>query len=1048
MSPLSNVLMQFFQSENHTPLFEAQRLVNSLEGKSLRFVRHTDDTMRVSVFEERRNFLVLLQRQWEEFVVPAVNSGELANTTVSVMKNILQFLQSLPLMSSSAEFDRVMEAFKNHVEEINAKTLEAGPSEVNISGVVGPVIRNITWDTSNAKVLWMDAAEDEYFYNSLRSLRRAYLFKLCENIESDPLASTLLEGVSALLKENVDLYKQLIETAKSQGIKNLVTSNARHAFASANFTDDQLTALDFLMPLGASKNVSWEGLENLLRANVDKNYKIRCDYLDGVVGVPTGTVYNLLKYDGPLSRANWLSRRGDSNDWLICEGFVDKYMRALRTPSENKDEFFRNLTSESVVSVETQNALPQSAFSHAARDWENIQVAVNAPRPLKVLVTGKSGTGKSALVTSVLANTNRAAVTLDQEKRTEVSVDTIATVRQSIGSMGGPVLVMDLTEDLIKKDGFKGLFTSAVSKRTMGPEVWMVSDLKHIPEEVIGAFDVVVEVHALPLAARKDLANQLFKDSDLADKIAKCCTTPGEIVKLHEWSELSGQTDWGRLSVKALSVQQAALKAGTVSKDLPITLYQPAENKNGFESVVGNNHAVRKAREAILGFKDPQRFEVLNGEAPKGVLLTGDPGTGKTYLVRAMAHEAGVPLLVASSAALATNPSLITAVFTEARRQAPCMLFLDEIDAIGATAENKNGASADPKRQAILNRLLVEIGGIEDLDDVMVIGATHRPYVLDPALVRSGRLSFKINFDLPEREAREELWKFYAKNVQCDNIAWDRVARLSSGMSPADICEAMKVATTDAAVANQKTVKMENLIKAIDTIGWGQTEGERVVAESELYTTAVHECGHALLAWLYQSDIDRISVKPGNGALGYVRYLPDEDKISHSMGDIEARVAIALGGLVAEEVSCPQRSMGAGSDLRKVRQFVSKMYREEGIGSYVGGVDWSTASENLKAKVEEEEQNKIKQIKDKTHNLLNANKALLDMLTKKLIKDREISGAELNEWLSEKGITREVFNAAAAIFQETKTAPPVPVNEISTPPTAVADTVPMAARTP
>ena len=1048
MFHFNDFLVQIFNSEKHTPVFETQRFLNSLEGKSVRFLRHTDDTMRLSVFEERRNFLRLLQLQWEEFVVPEVSSGKLTNSTISVMKNIMHYLQTLPLVSSSVEFERLMEVFKTHVEDVNTQTLDTGPTDVNIPGLTGPVVRSIVWDTSNAQALWMDAAEDEYFYSSLRSLRRAFLFKLCENIESSPLSATLLDGVSALFKENIELYNRLVHEAKSQGLKNLVTSNARYAFASANFSEEELTALDFLVPMGASKNVSWEGIEKILCTNVAQNYKVRCDYLDGVIGVQKGTVYNLLKDDGALSRANWLSRRGNPIEWLISEGFVEKYMSALRTPSVNKDEFFRNLTSESIISFDTNNALDKSAFAHAACDWENIKVAVNSSRPLKVLITGRPGSGKSAMLASVLADSNRAAVTLEQHKKTGVTVDTITTVRQSISSMGAPVLVIDLTTDLIKKDGFSGLFVSPSAKKTAAPEVWVVSNLKHIPEEIVSEFDVVVELQALPLATRKDLAQKLFKDADLADKVAKCCTNPGEIVKLHEWSVISGQTNWGSLSVKALSTQQASLKAGTVSKDLPITLYQPAENKHGFENVVGNSHVVKKAREAILGFKDPKRFEVLNGEAPKGVLLTGNPGTGKTYLVRAMAHEAGVPLLVASSAALATNPSLITSVFTEARRQAPCILFLDEIDAIGATAENKNGASADPHRQAILNRLLVEIGGIEDLNNVIVIGATHRPHVLDDALVRSGRLTFKINFALPELEARKELWEFYAQNVQCDNIPWERVARLSCGMSPADICEAVKVATTDAAVADQKTVKMDNFIKAIDTIGWGQIEGERTVTDSELRDTAIHECGHALLAWLYKSDIDRVSVKPGNGALGYVRYLADENKISHSMSDIEARVAIALGGLVAEEVSCSQRSIGSGSDLRKVRNFVSRMYRDEGIGECVGGVDWHTASETLKAKVELEEQAKIKEIKTTALNLLTANKALLDMLTNKLVKDREISGTELEQWLTDKGMDRCAFFKAAELLKDDQNGSLTPVNDMTNVPNAVAQERGLAARKP
>lgn len=1022
-------MLQHFDSDKHLPIFLSSRLISSLNGTAFRFSRHSDDGVRMCVLEERLEMLKILKTVWNEFLLPATVSADFNDNHRNMMKNAIYIAQQMPLISSTSKFDALITAFAAHIDRVNDNAQNNGLVDGSyIPGLGAPTASVPVWDTSDPRVLWMDESEDDYFFNTLRAQRRSFLNHIVENLEQSPNAQVMLEGFSALLDENVKFYTEVVEDFHSHGFKNVVATNTRYAFGGENFNADQLRALDFVSSIAAGFEMNWPHVENMLEVCVGTNFKVRCDFLDRIINVKTGTIYELMKAKGTFDKAEWLMRSPKQHEWKISEGIIEVFKNAVRTPASTPEEFFQQLTSENVVYVDTQKALSEDMFGFLGRDWVNLKASIQAPTPQKILVAGKPGTGKTSAVASVLAATNRTAITLNAEDEYDLTPETITTIRKSIQSMGNPVFVIDPMDDLLSNMRLPSLFTSISAKKITASEIWVVSDIKRIPAEIIGSFDLVVDVPALPLINRRDLAMKLFDDADLADKVSKSCATPGEITKLHEWSVISGQKDWNSLSYKALNSQQASLKAGTVNSELPVTLYQPSENKRGFESVVGNDHVVKEAQKAILCFRDPQRFKNFNGECAKGLLLTGAPGTGKTHLVRAMAHEAGVPLLVASSAALAGNPTLITSVFAEARRQAPCMLFLDEVDAIGASAENRNGASADPQRQAILNRLLVELNGMDDLENVVVIGATHRPHVLDPALVRPGRLGVSINFSLPERDAREQLWKYYSKDITCEDISWNRVARLSAGMSPADICEAVKVAAMDAAMANQNELKVGNLIKAIDSIGWGDNGPDRKVLENDLWETAVHECGHALLAWVYKMDVDRVSVKPTGSALGYVRHLPNEEKLSYSIKDMEHRVSLSLGGLIAEELVLEGRSMGASSDLEKVRAYVSKMYREEGVGTYVGGVDWDSASDHLKSQVETEEQEKIKEIKTRTTNILRNSLPVLNKLAKKLVKDREISGEELHAFFKAEGLIPE---SVLALGEPVNGDRPAAVNDVA-----------------
>lgn len=1006
----NEVYASLFENEKHTPIFRSMNLLDSLNGMSSDFQRRTENGVRIAVIEERLIVLKLLQNLWNNDLMPALADADFEHKSRDILasfRNVVTILQNLPLVTSSEEFNAYAQMFASHLEMEKEHNQKNGviANQESFEELAGPVYPITDWNTSEPLLLFQDKAEEEYFKVALRTSRGAFAANIINDFPSvNAQADVFLKAYSALLKENVAFYQNSLDTLCQTGIRSTVEENIGYAFGKLNFSDDEMTAIKVLSMFGGGFDPYLGFIERMIAVQAPKNEKAKWDYVDEVIGLPSGTIYNMVKRKGPLDRAGWLQYTREPNPEMV-EIFDKGAAKTIKTHVGSSEEFYALLTDDVIVPYKGVSPLTAEDFQHMGQDWRNLLSALQSDKPLKVLITGKSGNGKTALVDSALRETKREAVTLDSSDESNVTTEIIGLMRTGFETMGSPVFVVDPMEQV--SGNLQNLFSSTASKNCKTTEIWVANDLKMIPPQAMTGFDLVIDVPTLPLSNRLKMAQALFDDTVLADKVAKCCSTPGEIAKLKEWSEISGQKDWNSLSLKAIAYQQATLKAGSSGEtELPIQVFQPSENKYGFDSVVGNDHIVKEARKAIVGFKNPEKFSRLGATPPKGLLLTGSPGTGKTYLARAMAHEAGVPLITATSAALAEKPSLISSVFTEARRQAPCILFLDEIDAIGASAENKNGASADPERQAILNRLLVEINNISEIEGVMVLGATHRPEVLDPALIRSGRLGWGISFELPERLDRKNLWQFYCKGLELRDVSWDRLARLSVGMSPADISEAVKVAGMNAAIEDDTAIGMDKFIKAIDAIGWGVSGPERKVLENDLYETAVHETGHAVLAWAFGMDIDRISVKPDGGALGYVRHLPNEEKLSYSMSDTENKISMLLGGLVAEEVVLKKRSLGASSDLARVRSNVATMYRVEGAGSHaVGGVDWMSASEHLKMKVEEEEQTKIKEIKDRTTKIFQSHKAVIQTVAKILTRERELSGEELDKLLRSRGLT-------------------------------------------
>jgi cell division protease FtsH len=752
-------------------------------------------------------------------------------------------------------------------------------------------------------------------------------------------------------------------------------------------------------------------------------------------GLPFGSMVNHIMRNGWLDKIGLVSYM----DYQTHSWIEDK-TRLINTASQEALEdfypqeagLFEALSWSRTSSLSTDNALPLEAFSYLGQDVVNLSAFAKSETPMRALLVGEGACGKTALALSAIKSANRKVI-LPREGATDYTGGWVCEVLRNLQRQahmnGGALILLDPADKLLassatNENPIPGMLQSAVEREKMQTsEIWAIQSLKDIDPQILHSFDLIIRLGPMPLASRIELAKTHFQEPGLAVQVAQACSTPGEIQSLANWKSATGISDWPALSSRLTGIQQAILRSKETAGELPVSVHPPRVGHKGFDDVVGQANVVRQARRIITGLRDPERYKALRAKAPKGILLTGGPGTGKTHLARAMAGEAGVPLLLADSAAMAREPSLIAAVFAEARRQSPCLLFLDELDAIGTTAKGAMGASPDPQRQAILNRLLTELDGFEGLEGVMVVGATHRSDLLDSALVRSGRLGLHLHLDDPTRQAREDLWRYYAAQVNCaDTLHWDRLGRISAGMSPADIAQAVNLATLRAASDEVDRVGQKHLVDAIDEVLWQGEALELPMLEDVRWRTAVHEAGHALLAWRGGQEIERVSVRPRNEALGFVRTLSEEGRYGMLPNDVLSQLAMAYGGLAAEQVVFGSHGTGVSGDLSQVRRLVRMAIRHSGMSpelpAGLPGMFEPEASEAQIQKAELLEQTMLSQMRDKAIAWLGEHRSVLEDLARYLVEVREIDGIEAHQWIEARVSSSERLAVQEAGQQE------------------------------
>lgn len=444
------------------------------------------------------------------------------------------------------------------------------------------------------------------------------------------------------------------------------------------------------------------------------------------------------------------------------------------------------------------------------------------------------------------------------------------------------------------------------------------------------------------------------------------------------------------------------------------------QNKITFKDVAGIDEAKEEVQEIVEFLKSPKKFTKLGGRIPKGILLVGPPGTGKTLLAKAIAGEAGVPFFIISGSDfvemfVGVGASRVRDLFVQAKRHAPCIIFVDELDAVGRHRGAGLGGGHDEREQT-LNQLLVEMDGFESNEGIILMAATNRPDVLDPALLRPGRFDRQVVVPRPDVRGREEILKVHSKNTPLDeDVLLMVIARSTPGFSGADLENLVNEAALHAARFGRAKITMDDFEYAKDKVIMGVERKSLIISDAEKKITAYHEAGHALVAKLTPGTdpIHKVTIIPRGMALGVTQQLPIEDKYTLSRTSLNATIMVLLGGRAAEELVFGERTSGAGNDLERVTEIARKMVCEWGMSEKVGPVTFGKGEEQIflgkelsRPKDYSEEtaveiDNEIKRIVNdnytKAKAVLDENIDLLHRLTEVLLDKEVIDGKELEE---------------------------------------------------
>ncbi|MDR0558490.1 MAG: ATP-dependent zinc metalloprotease FtsH [Treponema sp.] len=382
--------------------------------------------------------------------------------------------------------------------------------------------------------------------------------------------------------------------------------------------------------------------------------------------------------------------------------------------------------------------------------------------------------------------------------------------------------------------------------------------------------------------------------------------------------------------------------------------YQEGDKKITFADVAGQKDAKYELEEVVAFLKNPQKFTKMGAKIPKGVLLVGMPGTGKTLMARAVAGEAGVPFFHMSGSDfvemfVGVGASRVRDLFDQSKKSAPCFIFIDELDAVGRTRGAGYGGGHDEREQT-LNQILVEMDGFDAKEGVIILAATNRPDVLDPALLRPGRFDRQVVVAMPDIKEREAILNIYARKISlAQSVDLERIARATPGMSGAEIANLVNEAALFAARKDKSEVEMVDFEEARDKIIMGVARKTLVVSEKERKMTAIHESGHALLHYYlkHADPLHKVTIVPHGRALGMAMSLPEEDVYSRTKGWIEDRIVICYGGWAAEKICFDETTTGTKQDILQATEMARNMVCEWGMSEEMGPVAYGQEDEPI-----------------------------------------------------------------------------------------------------
>ena len=456
----------------------------------------------------------------------------------------------------------------------------------------------------------------------------------------------------------------------------------------------------------------------------------------------------------------------------------------------------------------------------------------------------------------------------------------------------------------------------------------------------------------------------------------------------------------------------------TMPKTKPQQIKPDAKMNIGWDEIAGAEHAKAELQEVVEFLRDPKSFQRLGAKAPKGVLLHGPPGTGKTLLAKAVAKESGAEFFAQSASSFVEmfaglGASRIRRLFREARKAAPAIIFIDELDAVGA----KRGTDNNGEREQTLNQLLVEMDGFPDSDRIVVMAASNLLDKLDPALLRPGRFDRQVLVSAPDVSGRREILAVHCRNKPLRDVDLDLIARQTSGLTGADLANLANEAAIRCARRKGHAITQDDFDKAFERVVAG-VESSTVMTEHEKRVVAWHEAGHALTGELLPGvdSPHKISIVPRGTALGFAMALPDEDRYLSTRDELVERMAVLLGGRMAEEIVFGQVTTGASNDLEKVAHITYSMVNEYAMGASASGqrawIDIKSASETSRRIRDEEQRELVFEAEGLARDIILKHRAKLDELAHALLEHEVLEREDLERILD--GIPRAVDHRTAA----------------------------------
>ena len=454
------------------------------------------------------------------------------------------------------------------------------------------------------------------------------------------------------------------------------------------------------------------------------------------------------------------------------------------------------------------------------------------------------------------------------------------------------------------------------------------------------------------------------------------------------------------------------------------------KKKVTFADVAGADEAKQELEEVVEFLKTPDKFNELGARIPKGVLLFGPPGTGKTLLAKAVAGEAGVQFFTISGSDfvemfVGVGASRVRDLFEQAKKAAPCIVFIDEIDAVGRQRGAGLGGGHDEREQT-LNQLLVEMDGFASNEGIIIIAATNRPDVLDPALLRPGRFDRQIVVDKPDVRGREAILKVHTKGKPvADDVDLDVLARRTPGFTGADLSNLVNEAALLAARRDKKKITMAEMEEAIERVLAGPERKSHVMTDEEKRLTAYHEGGHTLVGLLLEhaDPVHKVTIIPRGRAGGYMLSLPKEDRSYRTRSELIDRIKVALGGRVAEEVVLGEISTGASSDIQQATRIIRNMIMEYGMSDAIGPIAYGEEnhqvflgrdlnrernySEEIAGEIDREVRRYIEEAYEACRTIIVENRDKLDLIAKELLERETLSAAELEELMTKGAISEK-----------------------------------------